>query len=112
MQKNIFIGKVPLERVEFYNKHYKKPPCVTKCLWFNSNISDDAFVYALHHSYVNFPVVYVFKESDEGNSLKEWLHHDDNRTNEKISEKVLEYLCNNLEPDELIELIKIIQDKA
>lgn len=49
--------------------------------------------------------IYIYKESDEGKKIKEWLSCEENRNNESVQHKAFELLLPYLSVDHVLEII-------
>jgi hypothetical protein len=80
-------------------------------IWRNSNISESPEAYRLTDDM--FPTgLYVIKDSDEGNALKEWLNMAENRNNKAVHNKFLELILPRITAEEFMSVIKRIKTDA
>lgn len=49
--------------------------------------------------------IYIYKNSEEGEKIKEWLSCKENRNNESVQRKALELLLPHLSVDDFLEII-------
>ena len=76
-------------------------------IWYYGDAAENKVFYILKERLSNTRI-YIYKESDDGVAIKEWLSDDKNRNNESVQRKALELLLPRLSVDEFFEII----DKA
>lgn len=74
------------------------------CLWYFGDASENSVFYILNEP-MSETRVYIYKESDEGEEIKEWLSHQENQNNYDVHRKALEYVLPRLSVDEFLEII-------
>lgn len=79
--------------------------------WENSPISENDSFYLLHNKIVKTKL-YVYKDSEEGQKLKEWLENKDNRNNESANRKALELLSSQMEANEVMNIYDIKEEEG
>lgn len=83
-----------------------KIPSSSICLWNNADVSENDSFYLLHNKTIKTKL-YVNKNSEEGQNLKEWLENEENRNNESINRKALELLSSQMEANEVMQVYDI-----
>lgn len=73
------------------------------CLWYFGHASENKLFYILTSDYAE---VFIHKDSEEAVELKEWLSVEENRNNESVHKKVMEYLLPRMTVDEFIDLLE------
>lgn len=79
-----------------------KPNFNSVCLWHMADISENSKFYILDTKYSR---IYVVKESEEGEGIKEWLINKENRNNEAVKKKAIELILPRLTSDDFFEII-------
>lgn len=79
-----------------------KPVNNSICLWYFGHASENTAFYILRSDYA---IVYIYKDSPEGKDIEEWLSIEENRNNDSVDKKVLEYLLPRMSVYEFLELI-------
>lgn len=79
--------------------------------WENSPISENNSFYLLHNKTIKTKL-YVYKDSEEGQKLREWLENEENRNNESINRKALELLSSHMEADEVVNIYDIKEEEG
>ena len=87
-------------------------PIVTVCVWLYSNLSEDDIMYAYFPDSEFLPSVYIYKNSDEGRELTEWVKDSENQNDTAVHNKMLQILCNSLPREDLYDLMIIIKNQA
>jgi hypothetical protein len=72
------------------------------CLWYFGHASENKLFYILTSDYAE---VFIHKDSEEAVELKEWLSVEENRNNESVHKKVMEYLLPRITVDEFAAMI-------
>ena len=72
------------------------------CLWYSGHASQNKLFYLLHS---NYAIVYIYKDSPEGKKIEEWLSVQENRNNDSVDKKILEFLLPRMSPDEFVEIL-------
>lgn len=88
-----------------------KPNFNSICLWHNA----DAFEKAVFYIFcMNVPdiTVYIYKDSEIGEEIAEWLSHDENRNNESVQRKAFSLILPHLTYDEFVNAIAEIEKNA
>ncbi len=88
-----------------------KPNFNSICLWHNADASENAVFYIFC---MNVPdiTVYIYKDSEIGGEIAEWLSHDENRNNESVQRKAFSLILPHLTYDEFVNAIAEIEKKA
>lgn len=81
------------------------------CIWKNADISENDLFYLLHNKTIKTKL-YVSKDSEEGQSLKEWLENEENRNNESVNRKALELLSSHMEANEVMQVYDIKEEEG
>jgi len=81
------------------------------CIWKNADISENDSFYLLHDKTIKTKL-YVSKDSEEGQSLKEWLENEENRNNESVNRKALELLSSQMEANEITQIYDIKEEEG
>ena len=79
-----------------------KPLNNSTCLWYFGHASQNKLFYILHSDYA---LVFIYKDSPEGNEIEKWLSVEENRNNDSVDKKILEFLLPRISADEFIELL-------
>lgn len=74
------------------------------CMWYFADASENSAFYILNPKMPNVRI-YIYKNSDEGRTIAEWLSHKENRNNKSVHRKALEILLPRLTADEFLEII-------
>lgn len=74
-------------------------------MWYNADVNENYAFYIFKSEIANFRI-YVYKESEEGEEIKEWLSHDKNLNNNSVQRKALELLLPRLTVDDFFEIIE------
>lgn len=74
------------------------------CLWHFGDASENSVFYILN-SRISNTRIYIYKKSDEGKAIEEWLSHKENRNNDSVQRKALELLLPRLSVDEFLEIV-------
>ena len=80
-----------------------KPFFNSICLWSFGHASQNKVFYILDSEYAT---VFIYKESHEGKEIEEWLSKEENRNDDSVDKKVLEFLLPKMSVDEFISIIK------
>ncbi len=81
-----------------------KPLHNSTCMWYFGHASQNKLFYILRSDYAT---VYIYKDSQEGKEIGEWLSVEKNRKNDRVHEKVLEYLLPRISVEEFVEMLDI-----
>ena len=73
-------------------------------LWYFGDISENSLFYILK-SYITDTRIYVFKKSQEGKEIEEWLSCEENSNNYSVQRKALELLLPRLSVDDFLKII-------
>lgn len=73
-------------------------------LWKYSDISENSVFYIFDEKLSGIRI-YVYKESDEGEAIKEWLSIKENRNDDSVRRKAIELLLPRLSVDDFLEII-------
>ena len=73
-------------------------------LWYYGDAAENSVFYILKEKLSNTRI-YIYKESDDGIAIKEWLSNEKNRNNDSVHRKALELLLPRLSVDEFFEII-------
>ena len=79
--------------------------------WKDANISENDSYYTLTTDVIDSKL-YVYKDSDDGRALQDWLNNEDNRNNDSINKKALELISSQLQPNEIVEIYDIKEEKG
>lgn len=80
-----------------------KPLFNSTCLWSLGHASQNRGFYILNSDYAT---VYIYKESQEGEEIEKWLSVKENRNNDSVDKKALEFLLPRMSADEFIAIIE------
>jgi len=81
-----------------------KPIFTSIHLWKYSDISENSVFYIFNDKLSDIRI-YVYKESDEGAAIKEWLSIKENRNDDSVQRKAIELLLPRLSVDDFLEII-------
>lgn len=81
-----------------------KPLNNSICMWYFGHASQNKLFYILMSDYAT---VFIYKDSKEGKEIEEWLSVKENRKNDRVHEKVLEYLLPRMSVDEFVEILNM-----
>lgn len=73
-------------------------------MWYYGDASENSLFYILKER-LSDTRIYIYKESDDGVAIKEWLSDEKNRNNESVQRKALELLLPRLSVDDFFEII-------
>ena len=73
-------------------------------LWYYGDVSENSIFYILE-SHMTDTRIYVFKKSQEGKELEEWLSCEENRNNYSVQRKALELLLPRFSVDDFLRII-------
>ena len=74
-------------------------------LWYYGDVAENSVFYILKEK-ITDTRIYIYKESDEGAEINEWLSHEENRNNRSVQRKALELILPRLSVNEFFEIIK------
>lgn len=83
----------------------------SRCMWYFGDASENSLFYILNER-MSDTRIYIYKESDEGIMIQEWLSHEENRNNKSVQLKALELLLPRLSVDEFLGVIDKEKDLA
>lgn len=72
------------------------------CMWYFGDASQNKLFYILCSDHA---IVYIYKDSPEGKEMEEWLSVQENRNNDSVHKKMLEFLLPRMSPDEFAEIL-------
>ena len=81
-----------------------KPIFNSIAMWYYGDAAENSLFYILKEP-MSDTRIYIYKESDEGMAIKEWLSHEENRNNKSVQRKALELILPRLSVDEFFEII-------
>ncbi len=81
-----------------------KPIFNSISLWSFGDVSENSMFYILNEG-MSDTRIYIYKESDEGAAIKEWLSCEENRNNASVQRKALELLLPLLSVDEFLKIV-------
>lgn len=90
----------------------KQPNFNSMTLWEWAPISENSIFYILENDLFENIILYVDKNSNEGEDLKKWLDIDTNRNKQSVYEKALELLIPWLSTEDLYEAFTVKSKKA
>lgn len=73
-------------------------------MWYYGDAAQNSLFYILKE-HMSDTRIYIYKESDEGTAIEEWLSHEENRNNKSVQRKALELLLPRLSVDEFFKII-------
>lgn len=73
-------------------------------MWYYGDAAENSVFYILKER-MSDTRIYIYKESDEGVAIKEWLSHEENRNNKSVQRKALELLLPRLSVDKFFEIV-------
>ena len=82
-----------------------KPDYNSVSLWYFGDASENSLFYILNEN-MSDTRIYIYKESDEGAAIKEWLSYKENRDNDSVQRKALELLIPRLSVEEFLAIVK------
>lgn len=82
----------------------KPTSCCKKCMWYKGDVSKDNEFYILSLDRFDFRI-YIYKDSKEGEDIKNWLSQEENRNNDSVERKVIELILPYLTVDDFFEII-------
>lgn len=77
----------------------------SRCMWYWGDVSENSVFYILN-SDITDTRIYIYKNSKEGEDIKEWLSHEENRNNDSVQKKAIELLLPRLTIDDFFEIIE------
>lgn len=80
-------------------------------LWARAHVSQNSEFYIFDFDLTDTRI-YIYKDSDEGKNIAEWLMQEENQNNEKVQKKALEILLPLLTVEEFIEIFEKERKKA
>lgn len=81
-----------------------KPIFNARCMWYMGDASENSVFYILNSDIFDARI-YIYKDSKDGEEIDEWLSQEENRNNDSVQRKALEYLLPRLTIDEFFEVI-------
>lgn len=81
------------------------------CMWYFADASENSVFYILNPKMPNVRI-YIYKDSNEGRAIAEWLSHKENRNNKSVHRKALEILLPRLTVSEFLEIIDEAKSSA
>lgn len=78
-------------------------------LWAYGDVSQNSVFYILKEQ-LSDTRIYIYKNSDDGNKIKEWLSCEENRNNKSVQRKALEILIPHLSVDDVLKIINKEKD--
>lgn len=88
-----------------------EPNYNSRGLWDDANISENSKFYILENKLFDYRI-YLVKESEEGRAIRIWLSKDENKNNESVDNKSLNYIMPFITKDDIIEKLKIRYDQG
>lgn len=81
-----------------------KPIFNSRCMWYRGDASENSVFYILN-SDITDTRIYIYKNSKEGEEIKEWLSHEENRNNDSVQKKAIELFLPRLTVNEFFGII-------
>lgn len=106
------VENIILSMADYEDKYMKKeivigtdlkPLFNSICLWRFGHASQNPGFYILDSEYAT---VFIYKEAPEAKEIEEWLSVEENRNNDSVDKKVLEFLLPRMSADEFIAIIE------
>lgn len=82
-----------------------KPNLNSMCLWSYANIFENSKFYILENNSFGYRL-FIVKESEEGVAIQQWISKEENRNNDSVENKSLEFLLPFLNKDDIIQELK------